>query len=315
MCRTFSLPEIKQSDLLSAVKALECPMDSGVAPEASDSCWSDEDLLNLLNDIPDEIGLDSDCAMSEDDSSLGYSSLSEETLSAAGPSTAIFDMGHNFGLRRVEEGFVGLPSAKSFSQIVYKTSEMIREEKLNAINPFIDAMNDGDLFSLFTICNQQCSPDMLFYSQSCGFKFSGIIPMITFWTLLFQKHYQGRIQCLERRITSTVSAQKSLSSGAYENVNLILKLEGCRLSQFHNFDIYQALMNSGYVHDNLSLHELIHLVDAFNLQHQQSMMSAYPSQHHYLYHMTYLFEVNLRFHAINHTISSWNWELIGVESH
>lgn len=316
MCRTFSLPELKQSDIFGAVKALERPAPVEAGVETGDLCWSDEDLLNLLDDLPNEIGIDADSAVSEDDSSLGYTSLSDDSLSVAGPLPTVFDMGKNFGLHTPEEGFVALPNPKSFSQILFKTPEMIREEKLNAINPFIEAMNEGDLFSLFTICQQQCAPDVAFYSQTCGFKYDGIVPVIAFWTLLFQKHYQGRIQCLERRVSSTVTVPKSsVSSGAFEGVNLILKLEGCRLTAFQNFDIFQNLMNSGYVHNNLSLHELIHLVDAFNMQHQQSTLMSYPPQQHHLYQVTYLFEVNLRFHAINHTISSWNWEMIGVESH
>eukprot|EP01033_Poteriospumella_lacustris_P008870 gene8870-6382_t len=201
MCRTFSLPELKQSDIFGAVKALERPVDTIADVDIGDLCWSDDDLLNLLEDMPDEIGLEADSAMSEDDSSLSYSSLSDDSVSVTSPPPTVFDMGKNFG--------------------------------------------------------------------------------------------------------------------AYEGVNLILKLEGCRLTPFQNFDIFRSLMNSGFVHNNLSLHEVIHLVDAFNLQHQQSTLSTFPAQQHqqqhHLYQVTYLFEVNLRFHAIHHTISSLNWELIGVD--
>lgn len=339
MCRTFSLPEVKQSgkfvmcllfwtfvlpllnpctDIFGAVKALERPVDTIADVDIGDLCWSDYDLLNLLEDVPDEIGLEADSAMSEDDSSLSYSSLSDDSVSVSGPLPTVFDMGKNFGLCSPEEGFVALPCPKSFSHVTFKTPEMVREEKLDAINPFIDSMNEGDLFSLFTICQQQCSPDVTFYSQSCGFKCAGVLPVVAFWALLFQEHYQGRIQCLERRINSNVVPKSSVPlSGAYEGVNLILKLEGCRLTPFQNFDIFRSLMNSGFVHNNLSLHEVIHLVDAFNLQHQQSTLSTFPAQQHqqqhHLYQVTYLFEVNLRFHAIHHTISSLNWEVIGVD--
>lgn len=293
-------------------------MDTDADVDIGDFCWSDEDLLNLLEDVPNEIGLDADSAMSEDDSSVSYSSLSDDSLSVTSPLPTVFDMGKNFGLYTPEEGFVSLPSPKTFSHVMFKTPEMIREEKLDAINPFIDSMNEGDLFSLFTICQQQCSPDVTFYSQSCGFKCSGVVPVVAFWTLLFQKHYQGRVQCLERRISSNIVPKSSVPlSGAYEGVNLILKLEGCRLTPYQNFDIFRSLLNSGFVHNNLSLHEVIHLVDAFNLQHQQSTFPAQQQhqqlQQHHLYQVTYLFEVNLRFHAIHHTISSWNWEVIGVE--
>lgn len=322
MCRTFSLPEIKQADIFGISKSLPTDANGAIVGDA-DMCWSDDDLFDLLNEFPDELAMDSDVASStEDDSSLGHGSLSEDSLMVPTPFPTVFDLGPNFGLHAQEEGFVALPNAKSFSHILLKTPEMIRDEKLNAINPFIDAMNEGDLFSLYTICQQQCSSDVQFYSQSCGFKYSGMTSIIAFWTLLFQKHYQGRIQCLERRVSSTVNMPKSqqmagFPSGAFESVNLILKLDGCRLTPYRNFDLFQNMMNSGFVHENLSLHELIHLVDACHVQHQQSALAqGYAAQApHQLYQVTYLFEVNLRFHAINHTISSWNWEVIGVESH
>jgi hypothetical protein len=315
------------SDIFGAVKALPTANEFGAVIDGeTDFCWSDEDLLDLL-DFPDELAMDSDAfTSSEDDSSIGYSSLSDDSLSLTAPLPlpSVFNMGANFGLRSQEEGFVFLPDPISFSHVMFKTPEMIREEKLNVINPFIDAMNEGDLFSLFTICQQQCSPDMQLYSQSCGFKYSGIMSIITFWTLLFQKHYQGNLQCLERRVSS-LNMPKSqqivgLPMGTFDSVNFVLKLEGCRLTPFNGFDIFQHLMNSGYVHNNLSLHELIHLVDAFHLQYQQSQVaSLHPAQQQQqqqqLYHVTYLFEVNIRFHAINHTISSWDWEILGVETH
>jgi hypothetical protein len=287
----------------------------------TDFCWSDEDLFDLLTDFPNELEMDSDAISSEDDSSIGHSSLSDDSLSLAAPLPlpSVFEFGANFGLRSHEEGFVALPNHKSFSHMMFKTPEMIREEKLNIINPFIDAMNEGDLFSLFTICQQQCSPDIQFFSKSCGFEYTGLMPIVTFWTLLFQKHYHGRLQCLERRVSSMTMPKSQqiagLPIGTFESVNFVFKLEGCRLTPFSGFDIFQCLMNSGYVHNNLSLHELIHLVDAFHLQYQQAQLSSlHPAQQHQLYNVTYLFEVNLRFHAINHTISSWNWEVLGVDT-
>lgn len=307
----------KAADILDAAAAADAQQ-KGECYDAG--AWSDEDLMDLLNQFPEDLEMDIDFSSENvsDDSSVDHHSLSEDSSHQsmmAAPQHVVlptFDFGPNHGLSLPEEGFVALPSPKGFSHLAMKTPEMIREEKLNVLDPFIGALNEGDLFSLYSICQTLCAPNVQFNSKSCGFQYSGALSVMSFWTMLFEEHYQGRIQCLSRRMNSTLRPMRGITladASMFESVDFVLKLEGCRLSEFRQFELFQALMNSGFVHDNLSLPEMINIAEAFYKQYQSAMA---PS--HQIYNMVYLFEVNLKFHAIHHTISQWNFELIAVHS-
>lgn len=361
MCRTFSLPEIKRADLFAAAAKAANVLDAAAASDAQfqqqgvcydAGSWSDEDLMDLLNNFPDELEMDIDFSSGSsddvgssntfaDDSSVDHQSLSsEDTVAASLTSNSslasnidynnqhmrmpmvnlpTYDFGSvHYGLMSPEEGFVALPSPKSFAHLSMKTPALLREEKLNVLDPFIGALNEGDLFSLFSICQSLCAPTVAFHSTSCGFSYSGPLSVMSFWTLLFEEHYQGRIQCLSRRLNSTLRNNNSRKSqhqyqtigesSLFESVDFVLKLEGCRLSEFRSFELFQALMNSGCVHDNLSLPEMISIAEAFYKEYQTTM-----SPSHQIFNMVYLFEVNLKFHALHHTIAQWNFELIAVQ--
>jgi hypothetical protein len=287
--------------------------------------------MELLNQFPEELTMDLDWG---DDSSDHTSTCAESqsTISSQAQShlalpqvqLPVYDFGNSFGLHSLDEGFVALPNHKTFSQVLCKTAEMIRDEKLHALDPFIGALNEGDIFSLFSICQFHCQPEVIFQSNSCGFKFQGCMSVIAFWAMLFEKHYQGRIQILNSRVNSAIKPRQmtmiSPDNGMFESAEFVIKLEGCRLSQFNNFEIYQALMLSGYIHNDLSLPELVSLTEAFYkqyitgltmMQQQQPFAMMAPKIHR----VVYLFEVNLKFHAITHAISQWNFEVLGVESY
>lgn len=216
-----------------------------------------------------------------------------------------------------------LPNPKSFAYYVAKTPEMIREEKLAAMDPFLGALNDGDLFSLFSLCQSQCAPNVIFESGSCGFRYMGNMSIATFWALLFEKHYHGRIQLLSNRINSALTSKlmnrgnSSIipDSGAFETAEFVIKLEGARMSEFDGFGLFKTMMNSGAVTENLSLPDLIRETQFFYQQHLNHMMSecqamqVTPS----LKRVTYLFEMTLAFHAVTHTITNWKFELLAVD--
>mmetsp|Transcript_39684 Transcript_39684/g.29305 ORF Transcript_39684/g.29305 Transcript_39684/m.29305 type:complete len:329 (-) Transcript_39684:453-1439(-) len=325
MCRTFSLPEIQRSDLFAAAAKAANGMDVGATSgNSGDNCeaWSDEYLLGLFEELPDELSMDVDFASNtSDESSVGQHSLSDDSLSTTSNSYGpvvqqiqlpTYEFGFNMGLHAREEGFIALPCSKSFAHVNMKSIEAIREEKLNVIDPFIGSMNESDLFSLFSICQTMCDSNVQFYSNSCQFNYAGPLSLMVFWTLLFEEHYQARIQCLSRRLNSTL---KPLSRGCsvpdssmFESVDFVLKLDGARLTEFRRFELFTAVMNSGYIHDNMSLPEILNVADAFVKDYHNSMT---PS--HQMFQMTYLFEINIKFHAIHQTISSWHFELLGVQ--
>lgn len=306
--------------------------------QCGEDSWTDDDLLEILNQFPDEefnvemmMDMDFDSNNITDDSSVSMNDDASTHSSMTGSSQVVptmpvlpkFDFGANFGLQSPESGFVALPCANAFSHLTYKSPEMIREEKLSALDPFIGALNEGDLFSLFSLCQSQCAPDVTFSSKSCNFAYGGSLAVVTFWTLLFEKHYQARLQCLSRRVNSALQPAmirhnnqlmgKLCDNSVFETVDFVLKLEGSRLSEFNGFDVFQKLMQSGYLNDNLSLPELIHLIEGFYCQHAQQQQQL--MQQHRIFNMVYLFEVHLTFHALHHTITHWDFELLGVESH
>jgi hypothetical protein len=332
MCRTFSLPEIKRADLFAAAAKAANVLDAAAASDAQmqkGDCneidaWNDEDLMDLLDNFPDGLEMDMDFSSggSTDESSVDHQSLSDDSTSgpyfqSVMPGTMAIDLptyhfASNHGLCSLDEGFVALPCPKSFAHLPFKTPALIREEKLSVLDPFIGALNEGDLFSLYSICQTLCAPNVSFNSASCGFQYTGALSVMVFWTLLFEEHYQGRIQCLSRRLNSTLRPMARgvvvSDTSLFESVDFVLKLEGCRLTEFRSFELFRSLMNSGYIHDNLSLPEVINIAEAFYKQCQSTMT---PS--HQIFNMVYLFEVNLKFHALNHTISHWNFELLAAQ--
>jgi hypothetical protein len=335
MCRTFSFPEIKRADLYAAAVKATNVLEAANASDTqwpNGDCngggmWTDDDLMDFLDNFPDELDVDFSSGGSTDDSSFDHQSLSDDSTShdiSTGPSfqpmllvpmavnLPTYHFVSNHGLYSLADGFIGLPCPKSFSFLPLKTPALIREEKLSVLDPFIGALNEGDLFSLYSICQTLCAPNILFNSTSCGFNYSGSLSVMIFWTLLFEEHYQGRIQCLSRRLNSTLRPMPrgvfESDTSMFESVDFVLKLEGCRLSEFRSFELFQTLMNSGCIHDNLSFPEVINISEAFYKQNPNNMTHS-----HQIFHMVYLFEVNLKFHALNHTISQWNFELMAVQ--
>jgi len=317
MCRTFALPEIKQGDFAlggqknSFTNKSSPKNDSGEGTDCEE--WMDDDLLEFLNQLPDDFQMfdeaNRNASMNVDDN-ISEVAVSEVSTGQTTQVSAVFDFNGTSA---------NLPSAKTFSHLSFKTPEMVREEKLHALDPFIAAMNEGDLFGLHSMTQSLCEPDVQFYSRSLGFNYGGFTSLFVFWALIFEKHYEGRLSLLQSRINSTIKPRIGFApdSGVFETADFVMKLEASRLSQFQSFDIFRALMDSGYVHAGLSLPELMALASSFVKDYQQQRLNNTMSMggNHHLYHVVYIFEFNLRFHAIKHTITHWSMDLLAVEQH
>lgn len=286
----------------------------GITAETDDEGWMDDALFEFLNQLPEDYQMLEDLIM--DNASANEDSASEMTVSdvsavqSAAPT--VFDFNGTFA---------NLPSAKTFCHLSFKTPEMVRDEKLHSLDAFIGALNDGDVFGLHSIALQQCEPDVSFHSRDFGFNYAGCTSLFVFWALIFEKHYEGRVSLLQSRLNSTIKPHFAFAadSGVFESVDFVVKLEASRLTTFQSFDCFRALMESGLVHAGSSLPELMALTAEFaknyqlQRQQQQQAMGTMCIDSHHLYHVVYLFEFNLRFHAIKHTITHWSINLIAIE--
>jgi len=327
MCRTFALPEIKQGDF--AVGGQKNSFSFRNSPKTDNASggtdddeegWMDDELLAFLDQLPEDFQMNDDLAMNIPSTEETMSEVAVSEVSAV-PSTAaptVFDFNGTFA---------NLPSAKTFSHLSFKTPEMVRNKKLHSLDAFIGALNDGDVFGLHSIATSQCEPDVQFHSRDFGFNYSGCTSLFMFWALIFEKHYEGRVSLLQSRLNSTIKPNFAFAadSGVFESVDFVIKLEASRLTKFQSFDFFRALMESGLVQAGLSLPELMALTAAFakNYQLQRQQQEQQQEQqtigtvrhNHHLYRVVYLFEFNLRFHAIKHTITHWSMNLIAIEQH
>lgn len=209
-------------------------------------------------------------------------------------------------------------SATTSLRNIENSMSSINVDRLHSLDALILALNTGDLYSLFDFCQRQCSFDVLFESKQYGFQHSGTVAVTMFWTLMFAKHSQGKVQLLQQRVNSTLKGvSRSTRSKGLESVDFVVKLEGVRVTEFLSFHLYKALMNCTALMTQvllLSAHEVICLVGNFHQAYLQQRL-ADPAHDPLCSHaMVYLFEINLKFHELHpDIITHWTMELIAVQ--